>query len=130
MAPGLLSRIPSSLAKRVGLQIGTLSPAKVKVAENFLALSSVQIANYLRPLTAVSYLIRVIGIEKYGLIAFAQSLIWPVHFLISVQVGNSNALTQVPTPAKSLRCCGTSIILRRGRSSREGADRESIPLSG
>jgi PST family polysaccharide transporter len=52
-----------------------LSPGKAKVAENFFALSSVQIANYLLPLITVPYLLRVIGIEKYGLIAFAQSLI-------------------------------------------------------
>jgi PST family polysaccharide transporter len=74
MAPGLLSRIPSSWAKRVGFPTGAFSPGKAKVAENFFALSSVQIANYLLPLVTVPYLLRVIGIEKYGLIAFAQSL--------------------------------------------------------
>ena len=42
---------------------------------NFLSLSVLQAANYLLPLVILPYLVRMIGVEKLGLIVFAQAVI-------------------------------------------------------
>lgn len=43
--------------------------------QNFLSLSSLQMATMLLPLVTLPYILRIIGYEKYGLIALAASLI-------------------------------------------------------
>lgn len=64
------------------------------VFENFLSLSSLQGINYLLPLIILPYLIRVIGPEKFGLIAFAQSLVQ--YFMILTDYGfNISATRQI-----------------------------------
>jgi len=45
------------------------------VLGNFLSLTSLQGISYILPLIVIPYLIRVIGMEKFGLIAFAQSCV-------------------------------------------------------
>lgn len=45
------------------------------VLENFISLTTLQGISYILPLLILPYLIRVIGMEKFGLIAFAQSLV-------------------------------------------------------
>jgi len=47
---------------------------KKKLVENFIFLSLLQASSYLLPFLTIPYLIRVIGIEKYGLVAFAQAI--------------------------------------------------------
>jgi len=51
------------------------SKTKIKLLTNFFSLSSMQIVSYILPLITIPYLVRVLGVEKFGLIAFAQTII-------------------------------------------------------
>ena len=56
-------------------KINNLSPNSKRLAGNFLSLSVLQGMNYLFPIITAPYLIRVLGIQKYGLWATASVLL-------------------------------------------------------
>ncbi|MDP2927461.1 MAG: flippase [Candidatus Omnitrophota bacterium] len=62
------------------------------VLGNFISLTTLQSISYILPIVVLPYLIRVIGIEKFGLIAFAQSLVQ--YFMILTDYGFSLSATR------------------------------------
>jgi polysaccharide transporter, PST family len=55
------------------------------VVRNALLLYVVQFSTYLFPVITIPYLSRVLSTEKFGLIAFAQSLVW--YFIVLTEYG-------------------------------------------
>ncbi len=62
------------------------------VLSNFISLTTLQTISYILPLVVLPYLIRVIGIEKFGLVAFAFSLVQ--YFMILTDYGFSISATK------------------------------------
>lgn len=55
-------------------KIKTLSAEKKNVFKNFTALGIIQILNYVMPFVTLPYLARVLTVDKFGLIFFAQAI--------------------------------------------------------
>jgi len=62
------------------------------VLGNFISLTTLQSISYILPLVVLPYLIRAIGMEKFGLIAFAQALVQ--YFMILTDYGFSLSATR------------------------------------
>jgi polysaccharide transporter, PST family len=63
-----------------------------KLFVNISFLGLIQLSNYLLPLITVPYIIRALGTEKFGLIAFAQSFI--AYFQVTVDYGFNLSATR------------------------------------
>ena len=72
-----------------------------KLVESFLSLSFIRVADFLLPILVLPYLISVIGVEKFGLVAFASSLV--VYFLNITQFGFSlSAVRELSSSQKDI----------------------------
>lgn len=66
---------------KTGLQDSGLN----RLAENFVSLSVLQVINYILPLVTLPFLVRVLGVNNFGLVMFAASFIQ--YFLIITDYG-------------------------------------------
>ena len=73
-----------SIYQRVRQRISNSSEIKV-LAENFISLSALKVLGYIFPLLTLPYLAHVIGVDKFGEIAFAAAVI--VYFQTLVDFG-------------------------------------------
>lgn len=77
------------------MKLGGISPAKEQdkqLAINIFWLYALQGINYLIPAAMLPYLVRVLGIEQYGLISFAQSI--AQYFIIATDYGFNFSATR------------------------------------
>ncbi len=81
------------LIRHIRQIFGLLPPGEGKtVLSNFASLTVVQAITYILPVIMIPYLFRVIGPEKFGLIAFAQALMQ--YFMILTDYGFSISATR------------------------------------
>lgn len=90
---------------------------KKRLISNFFSLSSVEVANYIFPLFTLPYLVRVLGPEKFGLIAFAQALVQYFVMLtdygfnlsatrnVSINRGNSEKVSVIFSSVIIIKLC-------------------------
>ena len=65
---------------------------KVTVVKNYIALLLIQGANFILPLITFPYLVRTLGVEKYGLVMVAQSI--AIFFTVIVDFGFNISATR------------------------------------
>ncbi|MEI7750735.1 MAG: flippase [Candidatus Omnitrophota bacterium] len=82
-----------SLIRQIKKTYGMAKPHERKtVLHNFASLSVLQAITYLLPILILPYLFRIIGPEKFGLIAFAQAFVQ--YFMILTDYGFSISATK------------------------------------
>lgn len=82
-----------SLIRQIKKTYGMAKPHERKtVLHNFASLSALQALTYVLPVLILPYLFRVVGPEKFGLIAFAQAFVQ--YFMILTDYGFSISATQ------------------------------------
>lgn len=74
----------SNLYKKSQKKISQSKDAKI-LAENFLSLSALKLLGYIFPLITLPYLARVIGVDKFGELAFAAAIV--IYFQTLVDFG-------------------------------------------
>jgi len=72
--------------------MSSFSADKKKLLTNFFSLSLVEAANYLFPLLTLPYLVRVLGPDKFGLIAFVQAFVQ--YFVLFTDYGFNFSATR------------------------------------
>lgn len=60
-----------------------------KLLSNILSLTVLQGANYILPLITLPYLVMTLGVEKFGILAFAQAVVMYFNFLVDYGFGLS-----------------------------------------
>lgn len=96
---------------------GILMASRKRVIENILSLCILQGSNYLLPLLLLPYLVRVLGPEKFGLLAFAQAFVQ--NFVILTDYGfNFTATRELAicrdNPQKVSELFSNVLIIRLG----------------
>lgn len=77
---------------KTGIITKIVSKDKKTVFQSFLSLGAIQVTNYLLPLITVPYIIRVIGTDKFGIVALAQAVL--NYLTIIVDYGFSLSATR------------------------------------
>lgn len=81
-----------------------------RLISNFSSLFSVQVFNYILPLITIPYLVRVLGPDKFGLIAFAQAFVQ--YFIVICDYGFNLTATRKISIARANQKELSSIVSR------------------